>query len=1423
MTNWTAKLRVYDDLGNQIYYSEDIMEAQGNSIWHEIGRGASVVVPFFGTNADFIFERDRRAEVWATNAQLLTTHIVADFIIENTSIDEIAAGEGGYITVIRATGRDEIKLLGEQPARLRHISKRRVGGLPASVGKTTLQMNPSDTAAYASMSLVGWTVELEDGNWSEIKTHTAGGLLTIDPAWQVNVDDEAAPAPPVQKFYLYGAAFTETTGSYTDLKQVLGSGNAAGKNEFALYSEGYQSTTNGSFVAPGQEASKLQALQMIAAQTGEYFIRVPGSREIQWRREVPALSHPQYGMPLNLVVKDDYNPVSEAVILPGAKLSYDATERATRVKPTGAGSGDEALTLKDLPSEFNLADGYTLDGEYLVYTAGEVGGGYAAHDVRFDGIGPASDAAASRQLAAEALYRAALLWLREHNAERLILECEVLSAVPITPVTYVYVTKAGHALSNTLMYVLDVTATYRDGQLLYKLQLSDKKSPILTDERVLAEAIRQTDAELFFTNAPARNSRKLDSKGTATGGESDHEPVTAGNAAIGVATGQVVSLQLAGPSGLEVADTGLRLNDSVAGLGLGITNKVLTINLAASSGLLIAGDALGMGTPGTLDAATTSQVVGSGHYHAITAHTNAKTSPAHLLKADAFGDLTLRNLTADKLIAPELEAAGSITLDPGTSLIFADGNLSFIGARQIVTDTGSLTLAPAQTLIIDPADNVAQMGTDTTLRTAHAAVGVFPQTGWQVNYSGAGYFTSLTADELHVQSFIADIMRVKVGGEYIPESMALISRVFTIPVVGGTATLYVEDIPGWGNIAAFADNDWILLRIVDRSGGGLIVANAWGQVTNYADLGSGEQSWTFTTRIATTAVGRVARRGDLALDFGKSGSSWWYVTVLDRTGPHAGFGTWQGNNPTEGITYPIRLGQLHGVSGVNEMGFQAGSGLSSRTRLTNLRNEIHGSRFSLYAGDGAQLRVCAADLLFYTNSTTFQTLVPNADHSSLNVVSTAGTYYQTVDEGTTSPVLSDYIGNATNTAGYVMLGLVNPAAFASIYQIRLKYTLAGAGFSNDTIRLYAQVFQADELTPLTGEVLVQSRTTNASSSTGTVTLPHHDPAATSTEWNGARLRLRWEYDINANEEAIRLDPQVPSLAVGNPLPTGPATGGDGFWVGRDGGLYKLRLGEASGVGLDWTGTTLAIRNSANAAVIELDSAGNSRFAGAMSIGTAGGIWQAAGGTFAAPVSGLKIYNSGGKGKLEMWPATGAAVVLDENGLSIPTRTVTGSGLKNVNEISFLHNYLGTDYKAAGVNGYGQYSAQFGSSTLRLYVVNKAGTTIKSFIELFHYEEGAANTDTLTISSPGQIYIPEASLVRIDPRVRMSAAALIGAGVTVGDTLEVPLTGVVLLKERTAAPSSTPAGFVQFWVQRVAGVQKLYVKFDNAVQREIATA
>jgi len=119
-------------------------------------------------------------------------------------------------------------------------------------------------------------------------------------------------------------------------------------------------------------------------------------------------------------------------------------------------------------------------------------------------------------------------------------------------------------------------------------------------------------------------------------------------------------------------------------------------------------------------------------------------------------------------------------------------------------------------------------------------------------------------------------------------------------------------------------------------------------------------------------------------------------------------------------------------------------------------------------------------------------------------------------------------------------------------------------------------------------------------------------------------------------------------------------------VGLNSGIYKLRLGKANGVGLHWTGSAVELRNSNNVPTITLDASGNSRFDGAMTIGALGGIWQGTG-SFATPTTGLKLYNSGGIGRLSTYNggleqitintsgqlvAGQGKVVLDRDGLGI---------------------------------------------------------------------------------------------------------------------------------------------------------------------------
>ena len=910
--------------------------------------------------------------------------------------------------------------------------------------------------------------------------------------------------------------------------------------------------------------------------------------------------------------------------------------------------------------------------------------------------------------------------------------------------------------------------------------------------------------------------------------------VSDGFAGAGLAlNGGVASVNTATAQGTGTSGDVVAVAPSATG-GLQNTAAGVGVKLPTNSGLVADSSGLALGTPATLSATSTNALTGGTQSHAITATDNAKTTPGQLLKGSAAGDLTLRYGIADKVTAPLIDtSSGGLRLDPANGVTTNDGNLSFVGARQIDTDTGSLTLSPAQTLVLSPDDNVAQLGPTTTLKTAHWASG-FLGTGWGVTYDGNGDFRTLYADELHVAAFIADTARVAVGAEYITPSMALIARPFTIPAVNGTGTLYVEDAPGMDDTAVFAENDWVLLRIISRAGGGLIVANVWGQVTGYQDRADGQQSWVFTTR-STTAAGQTAQTGAVALDFGKSGDGWWWVTTLDEAGsPYAGITTWSGANPYDegNRVHRLRIGQLKGVSGAYEWGLQAGTGSASFVRFSDLRSEIHGTRLSLYAGDGGRMQVSAVDVLFYRTGSASSTLVPDADGAAINVETTGASYFSVVNEGANAPNHNTYIANTPNMSGAVFLSLSNPAAFTSIFRVDIKAALRSTGLTNDTVSIYGQVFALDLITPLTGEVLLATRTANTTA-TVTVTAPHEGyGTATAADWNGARLRLRWEYQINANEEAIRLDPSIPSLAVGNPLPTGPTTGGNGLWVGVDAGFYKLRLGTPGGVGFHWTGTAVELRNSTGAPTITLDASGNSRFDGAMTIGAAGGIWQGTG-TFAAPTTGLKIYNSGGVGRLSTYNggleqitintagqlAVGQGkVLLDREGLSFSTISTyqAASALKFLDAAGRVYGKL-----------YG-YDAAFNDS-MELSVTSPDGTNSSVVLT-----SANGNATTRIVAGGASVSLSlglsgytSFDMIGVDELAAAGTVAKLGHariadGLAVGSTTVTPDTGAMYLHARTSTVTPYTTGAI-VWAQTVSGVQKLYVKFGNGTVRELASA
>jgi hypothetical protein len=330
---------------------------------------------------------------------------------------------------------------------------------------------------------------------------------------------------------------------------------------------------------------------------------------------------------------------------------------------------------------------------------------------------------------------------------------------------------------------------------------------------------------------------------------------------------------------------------------------------------------------------------------------------------------------------------------------------------------------------------------------------------------------------------------------------------------------------------------------------------------------------------------------------------------------------------------------------------------------------------------------------------------------------------------------------------------------------------------------------------------------------------------TAADWNGARLRLRWEYQINANEEAIRLDPSIPSLAVGNPLPTAADGGGDGLWVGLNSGIYKLRLGKANGVGLHWTGSAVELRNSNNQPTITLDANGNSRFDGAMTIGALGGIWQGTG-SFATPTTGLKLYNSGGIGRLSTYNGGVEQVTINTSG-----QLVAGQGKVVLDRSGVVVSPLGgatlpalrfAPTPDASTYGYldggsgGVILGLKGSSVLdgpRMEVTRDG---------LWLYHKGLSQSTLYVTNGAIVADFEQGGVFAVNDRLATVNEVNVGTGLAVGNTTAAPDAGALFLNARTSTVTVWPGGG-QLWVQTVGGVQKLYVKFGNGTVRELASA
>lgn len=319
------------------------------------------------------------------------------------------------------------------------------------------------------------------------------------------------------------------------------------------------------------------------------------------------------------------------------------------------------------------------------------------------------------------------------------------------------------------------------------------------------------------------------------------------------------------------------------------------------------------------------------HTHAITSSANPGAA-ASILASSASGYLQLVRLGLGVAPSYPLQVQGT------TPQLRLQQDASHYADFEVDAG-GDLTIQPSGDSLLVPAG-----------KTLASANWVSQTTGWGIypesTYGRDGYadFRYIYADELHVKAFITDLEQALAGGQIISKSVAIIAEDFTVPAKGDGAFLTVEDLPGT-TAYVFATGDWVRVRNISRDGGGLVVADAYGTVTQVSQNGDGTQTYAFWRAAADTGsavAGTVIKKGGLALDYGVSGNGYWEVTTLDPAGsPYAQVATWATHPQNQ--TVRVRLGNLDGIAGIGaEWGLWAGKDNTHYIKISDARAEIKG-------------------------------------------------------------------------------------------------------------------------------------------------------------------------------------------------------------------------------------------------------------------------------------------------------------------------------------------------------------------------------------------------------------------------------------------------------------------------------------------------
>lgn len=176
-------------------------------------------------------------------------------------------------------------------------------------------------------------------------------------------------------------------------------------------------------------------------------------------------------------------------------------------------------------------------------------------------------------------------------------------------------------------------------------------------------------------------------------------------------------------------------------------------------------------------------------------------------------------------------------------------------------------------------------------------------------------------------------------------------------------------------------------------------------------------------------------------------------------------------------------------------------------------------------------------------------LRPVADGTQTNIQRNSGETqsWRAVDDDPSAVDATDWIANSIGLdASCFMLLSDMPSDFVSMGYLAVDLHAVTFTRVDDTINLYAQVFEADEVTALTDEVLVGTEATFAAATMVTIGFSGV-VGGTKSRWDGARIKLRWDHTtvvtadplfalrVNAVELNGTYVPGVPLTTVGKEI------------------------------------------------------------------------------------------------------------------------------------------------------------------------------------------------------------------------------------------------------------------------------------------------